>query len=199
MPHALSTRASLLLRLSDPQNHEAWVEFVTLYEPIIYRILRQHGLQDADARDVMQELLLVVSRNIDRWQPKYAHGSFRGWLRRVTRNLIIQWLKRRGREAVSRGNCNLEELLELAPSTGDADSIEFDLGVHRALFQRASQQVRGQIRPTTWEAFWETVVLGNSPADTAAKLNMSVSTVRVAKCRVLARVRAVVAAWEEIK
>ena len=64
-----TTRASLLLRLCDSEDHEAWVEFVTLYEPVIYRLLRRHGLQDADARDVMQELLLAVSRSIDRWEP----------------------------------------------------------------------------------------------------------------------------------
>ena len=60
---------SLLLRLCDSADHEAWVEFVTLYEPAIYRALRRHGLQDADARDMMQELLLAISRSIDRWEP----------------------------------------------------------------------------------------------------------------------------------
>ena len=64
-----TTRASLLLRLRDSQDHEAWVEFVSLYEPVIYRLLRRHGLQDADAREVMQELFLAVSRSIDRWDP----------------------------------------------------------------------------------------------------------------------------------
>ena len=199
MSNALTTRASLLLRLGDPQDHEAWTEFVSLYEPIIYRLMRQHGLQDADARDVMQELLLVVSRNIDRWQPRHEHGSFRGWLRRVIRNLVIHWLKRRGRDVVPKGDCDLQSLIDLTPSPGDPDSIEFDLEVHRELFQRASQQVREEVRDTTWNAFWETVVLGKTPADTASKLGMSVSAVRVAKCRVLARVRAVVAAREEIK
>ena len=61
-----STRASLLLRLRDSQDHEAWVEFVTIYEPVTYRLLRHHGLQDTDAREVMQELFLAVSRSIDR-------------------------------------------------------------------------------------------------------------------------------------
>ena len=83
MPFTPTTRASLLLRLCDSEDHEAWVEFVTLYEPVIYRSLRRHGLQDADARDVMQELLLAVSRSIDRWEPGNQRGSFRGWLRRV--------------------------------------------------------------------------------------------------------------------
>ena len=69
-----STRASLLLRLRDPQDHEAWIEFVTLYEPVIYRLLRRNGLQDADAREIMQELFLAVSRSIDRWDPAKERG-----------------------------------------------------------------------------------------------------------------------------
>ncbi len=98
-----TTRASLLLRLCDSQDHEAWVEFVTLYEPVVYRLLRQNGLQDADARDVMQELFLTVSRNVDRWDPAKDRGSFRGWLRRVVRNLVINWLKHRERRVVAAG------------------------------------------------------------------------------------------------
>ena len=54
-----STSASLLLRLRDPKDHEAWVEFVTIYEPLTYRLLRRNGLQDADAREVMQELFAL--------------------------------------------------------------------------------------------------------------------------------------------
>ena len=76
MPLTPTTRASLLFRLCDSEDHEAWVEFVTLYEPVIYRLLRQHGLQDADARDVMQELLLTVSRSIDRWEPRNSAARF---------------------------------------------------------------------------------------------------------------------------
>src|SRR5262249_54241147 len=92
-----STRGSLLLRLRDSQDHAAWMEFVSLYEPATYRILRRHGLQDADARDVMQDFFLTVSLNIDRWDPAKERGSFRGWLRRVARNLVINWLRSRAR------------------------------------------------------------------------------------------------------
>jgi RNA polymerase sigma factor (sigma-70 family) len=197
MPLTPTTRASLLLRLCDSEDHEAWVEFVTLYEPVTYRLLRQHGLQDADARDVLQELLLTVSRSIDRWEPRKQHGSFRGWLRRVARNLVIHWLKQRPRRAVPAGDCDLQSLLDVLPAANDPDSIDFDRQLHRALFQRASERVRGEVHRATWEAFWETAVAGKSAAETAAKLGMTVAAVRVAKCRVLARVRAAVAEWEK--
>jgi RNA polymerase sigma-70 factor, ECF subfamily len=75
-----STRVSLLLRLRDPHDHDAWMDFVSLYESVILRLLRTHGLQDADARDVMQELFLAVSGSIDRWDAAKEAGSFRGCL-----------------------------------------------------------------------------------------------------------------------
>src|SRR5262245_45484417 len=111
-----TTRASLLLRLRDPQDHEAWLEFVTVYEPVIYRLLRRHGLQDADARDVMQELFLAVSRGIDRWDPAKERGSFRGWLGRVARNLVINWLKHRDRRVVVTGGSGLHAMLDMLPA-----------------------------------------------------------------------------------
>lgn len=196
MTSAPTTRASLLLRLSDAQDHEAWVEFVTLYEPVVYRLLRQHGLQDVDARDVMQELFLAVSRGIQHWNPDKERGSFRGWLRRVVRNLVVNWLKSRQRRDVA-GGSDLHALLESLPAADSQETIEFDREVRRARFQQAAQQVQGDVQPSTWRAFLETSVIGTSPTDAAKKLGMSPGAVRVATCRVLARLRTAVAEQEE--
>ena len=193
-----TTRASLLLRLRDAEDHEAWVEFVTLYEPVIYRLLRRHGLQDADARDVMQEMLLAVSRSIDRWDPAKDRGSFRGWLRRVARNLVVNWLKQPGRRMPAAGGSDMLLMLDMLPDAGQMDTVEFDRELRRALFRRAAQRVRGEVRPATWQAFWETAVGGTSPADAAAKLGMTVGAVRIARCRVVARLRAAVTELEKI-
>ena len=192
-----TTRASLLLRLCDSEDHEAWVEFVTLYEPVIYRLLRRHGLQDADARDVMQELLLAVSRSIDRWDSSKECGSFRGWLQRVARNLVVNWLKQRGRRVVTTGGSDLQTMLVMLPAADEPDTVDFDREFRRALFRRAGKRVRGEVHPATWEAFWETAVVGTSPADAATKLAMTVGAVRVAKCRVLARLRVAVTELEK--
>jgi RNA polymerase sigma factor (sigma-70 family) len=192
-----TTRASLLFRLRDSRDHEAWVEFVALYEPVAYRLLRRHGLQDADAREVMQDLFMAVSRSIDRWDPAKECGTFRGWLRRVARNLVINWLKHRERRAIATGGSDLQAMLEMLPADSEPETVEFDKELRRALFQRAAEQVRGEIQPATWQAFWETGVVGISPADAAQKLGMSVGAIRVAKCRVLARLQAAVNEMEK--
>jgi RNA polymerase sigma factor (sigma-70 family) len=162
-----TTRASLLLRLRDSQDHEAWVEFVSLYEPVAYRLLRRRGLQDADAREVMQDLFLAVSRSIDRWDPAKERGSFRGWLRRVARNLVINWLKQRERRAIAIGGSDLQAMLDMLSADSAPETVEFDQELRRTLFQRAAEQVRGEVQPATWQAFWETGVVGTSPVDAA--------------------------------
>jgi len=193
-----TTRASLLLRLRDPHDHEAWVDFVSLYEPVAYRLLRRHGLQDADAREVMQELFLAVSRNIDRWDPAMERGSFRGWLRRVVRNLVINWLKQRDRRVSALGGSDMQAMLDLLPADSGPETVEFDQELRRAQFQKAAEQVRGEVQPATWQAFWETAVAGTDSAEAARKLKMGVGAIRVAKCRVLARIRAAVNEMEEL-
>ncbi|HEV3117032.1 MAG TPA: sigma-70 family RNA polymerase sigma factor [Gemmataceae bacterium] len=192
-----STRASLLLRLRDPKDHEAWVEFVTIYEPVTYRLLRRNGLQDADAREVMQELFLAVSRSIERWDPAKERGSFRGWLRRVARNLVISWMEQRARRVVAVGGSGLQALLDMLPAADGPESAEFDRELRHALFRRAAEQVRGEVQEKTWQAFWETSIVGTSPTDAAKKLGMAVGAVRVAKCRVLARLKATITKWEK--
>ena len=192
-----TTRASLLLRLRDPQDHEAWVEFVSLYEPVTYRLLRRYGLQDADAQEVMQDLLMAVNHSIDRWEPAKECGSFRGWLRQVARNLVINWLKERQRREMASGGSDMQAMLNELPDDSGPETVDFDQELRRAIFQRAAEQVCGEVQPATWQVFWETGVAGASPAETAKKLGMTVGAVRVAKCRVLARLQAAVHEMEK--
>ena len=191
-----TTRASLLLKLCDPRDHEAWVEFVVLYEPDRYSTLKPFGLEAPAALEDMEELLLVVRRSVDRWNPGQEHGSFRGWLRRVTRNLVVNWVRRRKRQLVTTA-LDLDALLIEEESIEGDESRQFDSELRRSLFHRASDQVRVEVQPQTWQAFWEVAVSGLEINEVAERMGMTAGAVRVAKCRVIARLREAVDKFKE--
>ncbi len=87
------TRDSLLVRLADAADHEAWCRFAAIYRPLVYRIARRQGLQDADAQDLTQRVLLSVSRAIEGWQTQPKRAKFRTWLHTVAKNAVIDQLR----------------------------------------------------------------------------------------------------------
>src|SRR6185503_5801592 len=111
-----TTRYSLLLRIQDPRNQAAWAEFVAIYEPLVYRLARRKGLQDADARDLCQDVFRAVARAIDRWEPDPERGSFRGWLFTIARNLCINFLTRRDRHPRGSGDSDVLAMLDAVPA-----------------------------------------------------------------------------------
>jgi hypothetical protein len=109
---AASTRYSLLLRIQDPQNEAAWGEFVSLYEPLVYGLARRQGLQDADARDLCQDVFRAVAKAAGRFKPNPAQGSFRTWLFRIARNLMLNLLRRNRRHVRGSGDSEIQRMLE---------------------------------------------------------------------------------------
>jgi RNA polymerase sigma factor (sigma-70 family) len=189
MTESPSTRPSLLVRIRDPQDERAWAEFLEIYTPVIYRLARQKGFQDADAADLVQDVFRAVAHAIDRWDPDPGRGTFRGWLFRIARNLMVDLLINQQRHPRGTGDTGFEQFLEEQPAPSSEASALFDEEYRRQLFAWAAEQVRREFRDATWQAFWRTGVEGKSPKDVAESLGISVGAVYHNKSRVMARIR----------
>jgi RNA polymerase sigma-70 factor (ECF subfamily) len=184
------TRASLLVRLRDPRDGEAWSQFVDLYAPLVFSWARGRGLQDADAADLTQEVLRATAAALPKHGYDPAKGAFRGWLYTVTRNKLNTFLTRQGRAIRGSGDSEMQQRLEEIESPEDEQRWQHEY--HSRLINWAGEQVRGEFSAKTWRAFWMTAVEGKSGDEAADELSMSVGAVYVARSRVVARLRAVV-------
>jgi len=194
-----ATRPSLLVRLRNLQDQQSWEEFYTIYQPLVFRMARNQGFQDADASELTQEVFVAVASAIQRWDPNPERGSFRGWLFRIARNLMINWLAYRRRHPNGTGDSNIGQLLAEQPDLHREveDSVIFDKEYKRQTFAWAAEQIRKEFREGTWEAFWLTSVENQSVTEVAKKLEISAGAVYIARSRVMARLRQKIETLEE--
>jgi RNA polymerase sigma factor (sigma-70 family) len=196
MTDSPSTRPSLLVRLRDSRDGHAWAEFLEIYGPLVRRLAARMGLQEADAADLSQDVFHAVAAAIDRWDPDPALGSFRGWLFRIARNLIVNLLAAQKRHPRGTGDSAFQGFLEQLPAPEGDDFLFFEQEYRRRIFAWAAERVRAEFRPTTWDAFWKTGVEGHDAREVAGTLGMTAGAVYIARSRVMARLRREVEQFE---
>ncbi len=192
----LVTSPSLLLRVRDLHDAASWREFVGLYAPLVHSYFTRSGVQTADAEDITQEVLRIVAQNMPRFEYDPERGQFRGWLRTVARTQLAKFFARSAKQRLADGSSGAWRVAEeLADDSAEAEKWEQE---YRArLFSWAAEKVRCEVAAATWEAFWRTAVLDEDVAHVAQSVGMSAGNVYVARSRITARIRAVIAETDE--
>lgn len=180
------TQSLLLVNIQSLENREAWAEFVQIYRPVIYRMARRRGMQDADAQDLSQDVLLRISKSIDRWEPQEGI-RFRHWLRKVASNAILTAVTKSKLGGIVDGSAADQSLAE-APDVSAA-TRELQDECFRERFLRAAAVVKVDVSPITWAAFERTVIQGQSCEDAAQSLGKSLGTIYAARSRILKRLQ----------
>ncbi len=185
-----ATSRSLLARIqaADPA---AWDRLVALYGPLVLHWCRRWDLQEQDAADVFQEVFRSVAEHVADFRRDRPGDTFRGWLRTITRNKVHDHFRRLGREPGGAGGTDAQRRFANlpAPEPPEDDGPDAD-AAERGLLHRALELIRSEFEERTWQAFWRIAVAGKAPRDVAVELGMSPGAVRVAKSRVLHRLRA---------
>ena len=189
MSEPAETRESLLIRLGDPECHEAWNEFSRIYRPMVVRLARRAGLQSNDAEDVAQQVMVSVMRVIGDWRKDPQKGRFRGWLTTVTKNAIRNAISRAPRDQGS-GDTKLRQFIESQSSEDQLDEV-IEAEFLRIIFRQAAEIVQAEFESTSWRAFWLTTVEGADIAITAAELSITRGAVYSARSRIMKRLQAV--------
>jgi RNA polymerase sigma-70 factor (ECF subfamily) len=163
----------------------AWAKLVALYEPLVLHWCRRGGAQAAEGQDVAQDVFLAASNGLADFERERA-GSFRAWLRGITRHKLLDLYRRRDRQpaAASGGTEAMQRIYDLPDPSPAEESQEVG-----GLYRRALELVRPEFETRTWDAFWRSAVDQQDTGAIAAELKMTAVAVRIAKSRVLSRLR----------
>ncbi len=185
-----STSRSLLVRVKD-NDLQAWDRLVTLYTPLVFHWCQKLDVAGDDMPDVVQEVFKSVAEHIEDFQKDRPQDTFRGWLRVITRNKAIDHYRRRAKQFQAAGGTEAMHRLaqQPGPEPHQDDDDSDDHEAQNVLFHQALEVIRGDFQERTWRAFWRVVVDERTPGEAADELQMSPGAVRVAKCRVLQRLR----------
>lgn len=187
----LRTSSTLLLRLRDLDDQEAWSEFLERYTPRIYQWCRRYNLQESDASDVTQEVLGKLLRAMRSFEYDPKRGSFRGWLKTVTNNAIRDFVGTLKNPVRGSGDTlmhrNLAAIQDPDALAALAEAIEAE--AEQELLMEAESRVKIRVQPHTWMAYELTARDQIKAAEAADRIGMQVSEVYVARSRVIKMLR----------
>ncbi|MEL6107253.1 MAG: sigma-70 family RNA polymerase sigma factor [Planctomycetota bacterium] len=184
-----ATRASLLIRLRDAHDTDAWDQFAEVYSPLIFEFGRRGGMQDSDAADLVQEVMREVAGSIKRFDYDPSVGRFRSWLYKIAKRTSGHLRRRQARQPRGTGDSGAVEQLNEVADSRNALEESWNQQYERQLLAWAANKVRDDFQDTTWKAFWMTAVEGEQAANVAERLGISVGSVYVAKNRVIKKLR----------
>jgi RNA polymerase sigma factor (sigma-70 family) len=185
-----TTSATLLERLRDRADKEAWQRLVDLYTPLLAGWLRRHTLQDADVDDLVQEVLATVAREAPRFQHSGRPGAFRHWLRTILANRLREFWRERRLRPTATGDSDVAGMLDQLEDPDSSISHLWDQEHDQHIARRLLAMIEPQFAPSTWQAFRRVVLEGARPDSVAAEMGLTVNAIFIAKSRVLQRLRA---------
>jgi RNA polymerase sigma-70 factor, ECF subfamily len=186
-----TTRWSLLVRVRNLADAGSWRDFVECYGPRVFEWCRQLGLQEADAADATQQVLLKLVDQLQGFDYDPGKGRFRSWLKTVTRHVATDVL-RQWRERGSGGQASPEavEPADAAPGPEQMLFAALEAGWREEVLRLAEARVRLRVQPASWRA-WELACREQlSAAEIARQLDLAVADVYVAKSRITKMLRA---------
>lgn len=183
------TSKTLLFRVRDAEDDAAWRTFSEIYTPILFRFFRSRGLNEADAADVIQTVMIAIAQAIRSFEYDPSRGTFRSWLYTVARSKLNDFFTRQARQARATDD---EEIARMIACESEAVE-KWEAEYRWSVFEWAAEQVRREFQPHTWDAFWRAAIDDQPTESIASELGLRVGSVYTARSRVTSRLRSFLA------
>lgn len=181
------TSLSLLERVRDAGDGDAWSQLVAIYKPMLKGWLRQRGMQEAEADDMTQDVMCVLLRKLPSFRHSGRTGAFRHWLRSVLTNRLREHF----RESKAEPSVQAAFMEDVGELEDDASRLtdQWNLEHDRHVVSRLLDHVRPRFHEQTWQAFHMQMFDRTAPAEVADRLSMTLGAVYMARNRVLRTLR----------
>jgi RNA polymerase sigma-70 factor (ECF subfamily) len=183
------TSLSLLDRARHAGDGDSWRQLAAVYVPVLHGWLRRYDIQPADADDLVQDVLLVVSRELAAFEHNGRPGAFRGWLRLILVHRLRDFWRRRQYRPTAGGGSDLLRQLDQLEDPHSELSGQWNREHDRHLLLQLVAQIESRFQESTRVAFRRTVIDGAEPGQVAHELGLSLNAVLIAKSRVLKELR----------
>ena len=188
MTPAKSTSLTLLERVR-AKDGPAWERLLNLYSPLVFHWCHRWGVHGDDADDVRQEVFQAVAVNLPTFRHDRPGDTFRGWLRGIARNKLLDHYRHREKQPEAPGGTDAYQQLQQVPDAETHEPDDSEQAEVGRLYHRALELVRGEFEERSWQMFWRAAVDGHAPVDIATDMGVTAAAVRKAKSRVLHRLR----------
>jgi RNA polymerase sigma-70 factor (ECF subfamily) len=183
------TSLSLLDRLKASPDDADWRRLVEAYSPLLQTWVARADVQAADAEDLVQEVLLVVHREVRSFQHNQRPGAFRCWLRQIVVHRVRNFWRSRGRLIAAGSDSQLEEQLRQLEDDGSQLSRMWDREHNLAVARKLLEMVDSRFTESTRHLFRRLVLEGTDADTVAVETGLSLNAIFTAKSRVLRELR----------
>lgn len=184
------TRPSLIVRLADTRDQSAWWAFVDHYEPFLKHLVTRLGVPPSHVADATQQVLIAIAGSVSGWTDDGNEASFRRWVSRVARNVVIKFMTRQRRQVGAVGGSDAIRAL-------NDQSLQSDPTIEQQyeheLILWAAEQVRSEFAATSWQAFFATMIEDQPVDEVASDLGVTPGSIYMSRSRIIKRIREIVA------
>src|SRR6516225_10082140 len=149
-----SASRTLLQRARD-RDEAAWRSLIELYAPLVAHWCSHRGVHGADAEDIQQQVFAAVARNLHDFRRDRPGDTFRGWLRIITRNKLLDHFRKQEQQPQAQGGTDAHRRMQQVADDELPEDGDEALG---GLYHRALALVRGEFEERTWQTFWKVAV-----------------------------------------